>query len=162
MTTRTYLATGAACAVTAAVGGVAGGGADSRWYRRLDKPAFQPPPQIFPIVWTALYADIAACTAQALDRLAADGRTDEAAALRRALAVNLVLNGSWTWVFFRWHRLAASVGVAAALAGSSADLTRRVGSASPVAGVTLLPYAAWCGFATVLSGSIWRRNRNAR
>jgi tryptophan-rich sensory protein len=61
-------------------------------------------------------------------------------------------------VFFRAHRLASAVAVAGALAVSSADLARRAGQGSPAAGWALVPYAAWCSFATVLSGVIWRRN----
>ncbi|GAA1436187.1 hypothetical protein GCM10009616_35410 [Microlunatus lacustris] len=69
----------------------------------------------------------------ALDRLRRDDPR-AAAAHRGALAVNLVLNASWSWVFFRAHRLPAAVVVAGAL-------------------------APWCTFATVLSTALWRRNR---
>ncbi|MFC7273070.1 tryptophan-rich sensory protein [Paractinoplanes rhizophilus] len=41
---------------------------DSRWYRSLDKPRWQPPPAAFPIVWTALYGLLAVAGARALDR----------------------------------------------------------------------------------------------
>ena len=44
------------------------------------------------------------------------------------------------------------------LAASSADLVRRAHKASPEKGVVLAPYAAWTGFATVLSAVIARRN----
>lgn len=154
-----YLATGTASAVTAAIGSVAGQGANSTWFRRLHKPPFQPPAVVFPVVWTALYADIAVSSAHAIDRLNQHDRSADAQVYARALALNFVLSASWTWVFFRAHRLGTSVAVAAALAGSSADLVRRTGSASPAAGKALVPYAAWCTFATILSTAIWRRNR---
>jgi tryptophan-rich sensory protein len=158
MRIRTLLGTGTATAATAAVGGAASSGASDPWFLELDKPAFQPPAIAFPIVWTLLYVDIAGASAVAIDGLddedAARGR-----AFRTALAANLVLNASWTWTFFRGHRLPAATAVAGALAVSSADLARRAGTTSPAAGWALAPYAAWCGFATVLSGAIWRRNR---
>jgi tryptophan-rich sensory protein len=149
----------AAVATTAAAGSVASRDVSSAWYADLDKPPIQPPGPVFPVVWTTLYADLALTAARALDRLEAAGRHDEAAAYRRALAANLVLNAGWSWVFFRAHRLGPAVGVAALLALSSADLARRTGRVSPPAAAALAAYPAWCGFATVLSGEIWRRNR---
>ncbi len=159
MTRRTLAATSVAVAATAAVGSLASRDVRSTWYARLRKPAFQPPGEVFPVVWTALYADIAVTSATAIDRLRDDGRGPEADALARALAVNLALNASWSWVFFAAHRLRSAVVVAGALAASSADLTRRVGRADRRAGAALAPYAVWCAFATVLSAAIWRRNR---
>jgi benzodiazapine receptor len=40
----------------------------SRWYRSIEKPDIQPPAQVFPIVWTALYAAIAGASAGVLTR----------------------------------------------------------------------------------------------
>jgi len=159
MKPRTLAVTSVAVAATAVAGSVASQDVGGRWYRRLDKPAFQPPGAVFPAVWTALYSDIAVTTAAASDRLRERGDTEAARGLHRALGVNLVLNASWSWVFFRFHRLRPAVAVAGALSASSADLTRRVGRADRHAGVSLAPYAAWTSFATVLSAAIWRRNR---
>jgi benzodiazapine receptor len=156
---RSLVKTAAAAAVTAGVGALASQDTDSRWYRRLSKPAFQPPAIAFPVVWTALYADIAVSSAAVIDALCAEGRHDDATAFARALHLNLVLNGSWTWVFFKAHRLDAAVVTAAALTVSSVDLARRARPGSTTASAALVPYAAWCGFATVLSAAIWRRNR---
>lgn len=149
----------AAVAATAAVGGLASQDVRSRWYADLDKPSFQPPDTAFPVAWTLLYADLALSAGHALVRLERAGRTEEARAYRRALAANLAVNASWSWVFFRQHRLGPSVAVAGVLAVSSADLVRRTAAASRPAGVALAPYPAWCGFATALSAAIWWRNR---
>ena len=159
MDLRTLAATSTTVAATAVAGSVASQDVGGAWYRRLDKPAFQPPGAVFPVVWTALYTDIAATTAKASSVLRERGEHSRAAGLHRALGLNLVLNASWSWVFFRFHRLGPAVAVAGALAASSTDLTRRVRQADPRAGVALAPYAAWCTFATVLSAAIWRRNR---
>jgi len=136
----------------------------SRWYRSLDKPAWQPPAAAFPVVWTALYADIAATTTATLvelDRRAVEERSAaaEATDLQRALWVNLALNAGWSASFFRAHRPAVAAVHSAVLATSSADLARRVGRVDRRRGWALAPYAAWCGFATVLSSAIARRNR---
>lgn len=151
-----WIGVAASVAGTAALGSLASGqGANSRWYHRLDKPPFQPPALAFPVVWTALYADIAVTASLTLGDLKASERT----AFARALAGNLALNAAWSWVFFRWHRLGTAVAVAAALTVSSADLVRRTHAVEPALGRALAPYPAWCGFATALSATIWRRNR---
>jgi translocator protein len=174
--------TAAATAATAAAGGAATDPASS-WYLRLRKPEWQPPAIAFPVVWTALYADLAVTSAVALDSAAeqdnaadqdsAAGRDSTAAATastnskshRRevrayqgALAANLVLNATWSWLFWRSRRPWLAAAEAALLAASSADLVRRTYRLNPRAGAALAPYAAWCGFATVLSTAIARLN----
>ena len=159
MKLTTVLSTAAATTVTAVVGSIASRETGSRWYRKLRKPGIQPPAVAFPVVWTALYADIAATSAVAIDSLTERGDHDGRRKYITALGVNLGLNASWPWVFFAWHRLVPATIVAAALAASSADLTRRTAAANPVAVAALAPYAGWTGFATVLSGRITQLNR---
>ncbi|MEV0248972.1 TspO/MBR family protein [Nocardia sp. NPDC050712] len=155
---RTLGLTALLTSAAAGVGSIAGQGTRSAWYRTLRKPGYQPPAPVFPIVWTILYADIAVSSAYAADQ--AD-RADRAAYLR-ALAANLAVNGAWSWIFFRAHRPGAAALTAGALAAGSADLAQRTRRLDRRAGTALLPYAAWCLFATVLSADIWRRNRSAR
>ncbi|WP_338751745.1 tryptophan-rich sensory protein [Janibacter alittae] len=131
---------------------------DSRWYRSLDLPSWQPPTIAFPLVWTPLYADIAATSIATLSRLEGEGRVEEAARYRRALWANLALNTAWSVLFWRVRRPALAAAEAGALAVSSADLARRAGSADGRAGWALVPYAAWTAFAAVLSTAIARRN----
>jgi translocator protein len=153
---RKYLPwTVAASAATAALGSVASRDTSSVWYRWLHKPVIQPPAVVFPVVWTLLYSDIAVTSAVALDRL----EDDETGAYRGALAANLILNASWSWVFFKAHRLFPAILVAGALSASSWDLVRRTLRSDERAGWALLPYAGWCSFATVLTTAIWWRNR---
>lgn len=149
--------TGLATAVTAAVGSVATV-PKSAWFEALDKPSWQPPNSVFGPVWTALYTDIAVVSAQHLAELRERGDDEAADSFQTALGANLVLNAAWSWVFFRGHRLRTSTVVAGLLAASSADLVRRVSAESPVRAAALSPYAAWTGFATVLTNAIRRRN----
>ena len=151
----TTLAVGAA----AGTGSIAGPGRTAGWYLGLRKPSYQPPGAVFPVVWTALYGDIAATSAAAIDRFRTAGHHDKARSYVTALGVNLLLNAGWSWLFFRHHKLGASALGAAALTASSADLARRTAHADPRAGLALLPYPLWCAFATVLSTHIWRLNR---
>lgn len=148
----------AAVAAAAAAGGL-GTDPSSASYRRLDKPRWQPPPQAFGPVWTALYADVAVTGAQTLTRLQATGRCTERRGFARALSVNLVLNAGWSWLFFRARRPWAAAADSALLTASSLDLVRRAGRADAGTGRALVPYPAWCAFATALTVAIARRNR---
>lgn len=160
MRAGTLARTVAAVVATAATGSVATDPQDP-WYLALDKPAWQPPPVAFPVVWTALYADVALASAAAVDALEQGGRTDEAAAYRRALAANLVLNAGWSWLFWRARRPWPAAAECAVLAVSGADLVRRTARAHRGAAAALTPYAAWCGFATALTAAIARKNPGA-
>ncbi|BBY21730.1 TspO/MBR family protein [Mycobacterium stomatepiae] len=162
MKRSTLAATTLAVALAAASGSIASPRRVPAWYARLRKPAYQPPGAAFPVVWTALYADIATTSAVTLDKFRAAGRHDKARGYAAALTVNLLLNAGWSWLFFRFHKLGAAVLGAAALTASSADLARRAAAADPRAGTALAPYPLWCAFATILSAHIWRLNRRVQ
>lgn len=157
MSRRSLAASAAAVTATALVGGLASSG-DTPWFRSLRKPSFQPPPAAFPVVWTALYAAIATAAADAVDHLD-DG---DRAQFQAALGANLTLNASWTWIFFRARRPWLATAASGVLAASSADLVRRARPASGRAAALLVPYTAWCSFATVLAGRIAWLNRGRR
>jgi tryptophan-rich sensory protein len=156
---KTLVPTAAAVTATAVLGGLASRPAQSAWFQRLKKPPYQPPRQAFPIVWPVLYADIAATSSATLDELERQGRSDEKRAYTTALAANLVLNGSWSWLFFNRGWLGTSAIAAGLLAVSSADLTRRAVAVQGAKAAPLAAYPAWCAFATVLSTHIWLINR---
>jgi benzodiazapine receptor len=152
------LATTSGLVVAAATAGSLATEPDGGWYRGLDKPSWQPPPEAFPIVWTTLYADIAVTSAAVLNELDRRGATDQAADFRKALAGNLALNGGWSWLFFRAHNLPASTLGAGVLALNSLRLVRRAGRVDRRFGWGLAPYALWTAFATVLAGVVWSLN----
>ncbi|WP_077099013.1 TspO/MBR family protein [Mycobacterium terramassiliense] len=159
MKPSTLAATTVAVAAAAGTGSIASPMRVPAWYSRLRKPPYQPPGAAFPLVWTALYGDIAVTSAVAIDRLRATGQDDEARRYAAALGVNLALNAGWSWLFFRYHKLGAAALGAAALTASSADLARRAARADRRAGAALSPYPVWCAFATVLATHVWRLNR---
>lgn len=160
MQPKTLAKTAGAAFLTATLGGLATGPAvQSDWYDKLRKPSFQPPRQAFPIVWPLLYADVAVVSAATIDQLDRAGEQKQARAFTGLLALNLVLNGSWSWLFFNRRQLGASAVLAGALAVSSADLTRRAVQVKGAPARALWPYPLWCTFATALSGRIWWLNR---
>jgi tryptophan-rich sensory protein len=139
--------------VLTALVGTAGTDVGSDWYRRLEKPPWQPPGPVFGIAWTALYVLVAAAGTRTLRR-AGTGRR----AWSWAFAVNLALNAGWPWAFFRAHRPSLAAAEAALLAVSTADLARRSAAVDRTAGLALVPYVAWTAFATALSADIARRD----
>ncbi len=150
---KTYALTAAAAGVTAAVGALAVQ-PDTAWYRGLAKPPWQPPPPAFGLVWTPLYASIAWAGGHALRRAAGRQRR----ALAASLGVNLGLNATWNWLFFGLRSPRAGLAGTVLLDVSNAELIRRVGQVDTGAAGALLPYAAWCAFATALNADIARRN----
>lgn len=155
---RVVTGVGAAVAATAVIGSLSTA-TSSRWYRTLRKPAWQPPGAAFGVVWTALYAGIAAASAATIHEGTEAGEPELSSGYVRALALNLALNAGWSGLFFRAHRPALATAGAAALAASSWDLARRAAPLGTGRAVTLGAYAAWCTFATALSGRIAQLNR---
>ena len=158
---RTLLQVGGQVAACALAGSLFSN-PESAWYKSIRKPAWQPPKLAFPVVWTALYGVITVATTSAIVDLEEGGEHDEADGLRKALAVNLALNAGWSGLFFRSKNPPLATAGAAALAASSADLTRRGAKAGPGKAIGLGAYAAWCTFATALSAQIVRLNPRRR
>jgi benzodiazapine receptor len=156
---KALVGTGLATMMAAVAGSVASQQGVRGWYTKIRKPGYVPPNAVFPVAWTTLYVDIAATSAATIERFRAEGQDGKARAYIGALGANLALNAGWSWVFFKMNKLGPSVVAAAALAASSADLTRRAADADPKFGAALAPYPLWCGFATVMSADIWRLNR---
>lgn len=154
---RNLALTSAAALAAAAAGGLATT-PESSWYAGLEKPPWQPPAIAFPLVWTPLYADIAAVSAAALTTLEGKGRNDDAARYRAALALNLALNTGWSVLFWRARRPWLATAWCAVLTASSADLVRRTNRVDSSLGIALAPYPSWCAFATGLNASIASRN----
>lgn len=159
MPIRTLIATGLGTAAAAVIGSIASKAGVETWYPTLKKPRYVPPNAVFPVAWTTLYGDIAVSSASTIDTLRKNGDDAATRAYVTALSTNLVLNASWSWLFFKLHKLGPSAVAAGALALSSADLVRRTSKVNSKAGLALTPYPVWCAFATVMSSDIWRLNR---
>ena len=103
-----------------------------------------------------------AASTPATDRADAQRRAEDArrerTRFRRALRCNLLLNAAWSWTFFQSKNPPLATANAALLAVSSGDLASRADRQGHRYGIPLFVYAAWCGFATVLSWRIWRLN----
>ena len=159
MKIRTLIPNALAVAATGVLGGLASRPAQSAWYASLNKPPYQPPRQAFPVVWPILYADIAAVSASTLEELEDRGEGGARRTYIAALTANLVLNASWSWLFFTKRWLGTSAIAAGVLTLSSTDLTRRAVEVRGTRAAPLALYPLWCAFATALSTHIWILNK---
>lgn len=122
------------------------------WYGSLAKPAWNPPNWIFAPVWSLLYAMMGIAAWLVWWRVQSLG-------LPIFLwFAQLVLNATWSWLFFGLERpdLAALeiLFLLVAIVVTAVTFFRE----SRVAGTLLVPYAAWVSFAAFLNFTLWRLN----
>lgn len=137
--------------------GAVAGGADSAWFAALNKPSLNPPPQVFPIVWTALYILMGLALAIVVCARGAPGRTIAIVAFGLQLALNL----AWSPLFFAAHQITGALillGVLDIAVLVTIVLFYRV---RPVAALLLVPYLAWIVFATYLNAEFRIANPDA-
>jgi tryptophan-rich sensory protein len=123
-------------------------------YERLEKPPFNPPDAAF-AVWLPLYGLL---TLSGMRIWLARRSPARDRAIAHWLGIQ-VLDAAWMWLGFgRGQRGAAALeaGVTVANAAAYVDAARRV---DPPSAWMAAPYAAWIGFAALLSEALWRRNR---
>ncbi len=109
---------------------------------------------MFGAVWPVLET-LAAVGGYRLLRSPASPRRNAAVALWLG---NSAMIGGWTELFFREQRTGASTAAAGAMALGTTALAATAWKVDRPAAVSVLPLAAWLGFATVLAGEVWRRN----
>jgi tryptophan-rich sensory protein len=142
------------CLAISAVGAWATATSVRDWYPTLNKPAFNPPNWIFAPVWTTLYVMIAVAGWRVWR---ARGFADAQSAMT-AYALQLALNLVWSFVFFGAQAIGAALVEIVALLAAIVVNVRLFRRIDRVAGVLLLPYAAWVSFATVLNAALWQMN----
>jgi benzodiazapine receptor len=127
-----------------------------QWYDDLVKPSFTPPGIVFSIVWPALY--ILMGTAVFLIW----NKGFESYAAKIAIAMfffQLLLNGTWSVIFFGMHNVGAAMIEIILLWVAIAVCTIKFFAISNLAGALMVPYLVWVAFAAVLNVSIWFLNR---
>ena len=120
--------------------------------RKPDRPPRAPPPWVFGPVRSTLFV-LMGVPAWLVWRSPGSRRT-----ALGLFGVQLVANALWSWLFFAWHRGALAMGeilVLLALIAATAVAFWRI---RRVAGLLLLPYLLWVGFASVLTWTLWRSN----
>jgi len=128
----------------------------SNWYAELQKPNITPPDWVFGPVWTILYLlmgiSVFIVWNTGLDK----------PKVKRALVLFLIqlsLNAAWTPLFFGLHLILAAL-IEIVLLWLAILATFLVFKRTSVrAGMLLMPYLIWVGYAVILNGSIWYLNQ---
>ncbi len=124
------------------------------WYRSLSKPRFNPPSWIFGPVWTALYLMMAVAAWLVWQKGGWRGQT-----LPLTLyVIQLLINATWTPIFFGAHRIGLAFAVIVLQWLAIAATLLAFSAADHIAGWLFAPYLAWVTFASVLNFEFWRRN----
>jgi tryptophan-rich sensory protein len=121
------------------------------WYASLRKPPFNPPNWIFAPTWTVLYILIAI----------AGWKTwlQERNSLPMQLwFLQMLLNFSWTPVFFRMHNMAFGLAIILALLATIVGFIWVQSRDNRLAAGLFIPYAAWVSFASMLNYNLYRLN----
>lgn len=143
------------CLILGAVSGYLTNSGPNSWYDGLQKSPLTPPSWAFGVVWPALYLLMG--LAAAIVYRSAARRQDKRVALN-LFAIQLIVNLTWSWVFFKLHMIGGGVVHIAILWLLVAATFLHFRKVSGAAAALLLPYVLWVSFAAYLAFSVWRLN----
>ena len=124
------------------------------WYRKLRKPAFNPPDRVFSPVWTALYILMAIAAWLVAGSPPAPARTAALGLFMFQLALNL----AWSWLFFRQHAVKVAAVELLVLWVAIGATVFVFSLCSVPAAWYLVPYWGWCTFAAIVNLSLLKLN----
>lgn len=123
---------------------------DLTWYNTLNKPDFNPPAQVFGPVWAFMYTLIFISFLFFLYSKKAENKTPGFL----AFIIQILLNFSWSPVFFMLHNIELSFAIIILLIISIILTIIFFYRISKISGLLLLPYLAWTCFVAYLDYSI--------
>ncbi len=126
----------------------------STWYKDLNRSPLSPPNYLFGIVWTILYAMIGASgflmwQNQHFPRLRL---------IKILYVVQLILNFSWTPLFFSYHLVGTSLLCIILMNTLVAFMIYLSYEKIRAVSILMIPYLFWLLFATYLNFYIWQNN----
>nr|ACO10390.1 Translocator protein [Caligus rogercresseyi] len=129
----------------------------SGWYESLKFPSYKPPKWVFGPVWTTLYASMGYASYLIFEQ---GGRslTGPAQIPLALYASQLILNWTWSPLFFGAHKLRLAFYNCICLSGTIAATTYAFFQMNQMAGALFVPYLLWTSFATLLNYSIMNLN----
>ena len=116
---------------------------DWSWYESLNKATFNPPNNLFGIVWPILYTMMGVVS------------YFNAKHIYKLYILQLVLNGSWSWIFFV-HQASdlAFINIAALIVVNVLIINKLWFERSFLSFIGYVPYLLWLLFASYLNISI--------
>jgi len=128
----------------------------TNWYNKLQKPFITPPDWLFGPVWTILYLLMAISLFLVWNKGLEHPKVKLAIGL---FLLQLALNAAWTPLFFGFHLIFLALIDIVLLFIAILVTLLLFKNISLSAGMLLLPYLLWVGYATILNGSICYLNK---
>jgi len=135
-----------------AIGSAITGPAIGGWYAALNRPSFTPPDWVFAPVWTTLYVLMAVAAWRIWRKLGT------ASLAIHLWAAQLVLNVLWSFLFFGAHQIGLALIELGLLWLAVLVTTLTFFRTDRLAGLLMLPYLLWVGFAGALNHGFWVLN----
>lgn len=127
----------------------------SAWYSVLHRSTLTPPNYVFPIAWTILYAIIGASGWLIWH----DQSFPKLTVIKTLYSLQLILNWSWTPLFFHYHLTGFSLVVLGTMDILVFALICLAYRKMEVVSLLMIPYLSWILFASYLNFYIWQYNR---
>ena len=129
----------------------------STWYPLIKKPIFNPPNWVFAPVWTMLFILMGIAAGLVWDKLETNKELVKKGLL--FFTVQLLLNALWSYLFFGLNNILLAFIEIILLWLIIYETYFIFKQIDKKAGYLLIPYLAWVGFATILTGTIYWLNR---
>ena len=134
------------------IGGLATINFKEPWYSLLNKPVFNPPDWIFAPVWTTLYLMMTVAVWIFWHTKNKNINTVY------IYFIHLILNTTWSVVFFVFHNLVLALIVLIILITLIINLILRFKRVNMFSVYLMIPYLLWCCFALILNTSLLLMN----
>ena len=122
------------------------------WYSLLTKPSFNPPDWIFAPVWTTLYLMMTFSI-----WIFWHSKRKEIQTVY-IYFIHIVVNTTWTIVFFLLHNLVLAAVILALLIMMIIVMIYRFNSVNLISVYLMIPYLLWCLYALILNVSLINLN----
>jgi benzodiazapine receptor len=144
------------CLLTGFLGSFVTRDSVTTWYAQLSRPSFTPPDWTFGVVWPVLYV-MMGISAFLIWNVGIDKRQVKVAL--GFFALQLILNGLWTLIFFGLHLIGLALVEIVILWAAILMTILAFWKVSKPAALLLLPYILWVSFAVVLNASLFLLNK---
>lgn len=126
----------------------------STWYSELNRSTLTPANYVFPIAWTILYGMLGVCGWL----IWRESSYTKAPLIKILYVTQLILNWSWTPLFFHYHLTGFSLVVLGLMDILVCSLIFLAYRKTKVVSLLMIPYLLWILFASYLNFYIWWYN----
>ncbi|KAM3957263.1 translocator protein-like [Aphomia sociella] len=128
------------------------------WYQTIKRPIWNPPNWAFGPAWTTLYTGMG--YASYMVYRDCGGITGSSIVPLALYGGQLVLNWTWTPIFFRYHEIGLAFSHILALDAAAVACTLSFYTVNKKTIYFMAPYLCWLSFASCLNYTIWKMNKD--